>query len=820
MDPLREVAEAIVNLGIADELRLAPFIRASRDRSIGESTQDGTDDVEDFLDRLSTGGVLDAEQRRTIERILRGEKTPRAGPPPQAKDPYIGRSFGAFTAIAKIGEGGMGAVYRAEREDDGSQDYVVKVLSPLAADQATYVRFRREGEVMSALRHPNVVRVFASGEQDGLSYIVMEFVDGPTLQDLFEKKQRFDWANAARACRQILLGLEAAHAMGVIHRDVKPQNVLLAKAEGLLKVGDFGLAKIHKEPSDPAISRAGDILGSPAYIAPEQWGDHDVDPRADLFALGIILYQLVTGVLPFRGRSPSEYAKKILSIPYDPVELYAPDCPEGMRDIIARLLEKKREHRYPTAAMVVADLERVVRGELPDIPRVVRAQGAPERWPLLGRDEFVIGRGSQAQIVVNHPSVVERHATVVRTNAGITLREGEGRGQVRVNGMRVRDIALKDGDVIEIGEAPPLRYKAGAQPGSTVVPSGQSPSSGKLSKQAGKAGAVQVPPVAVPGPLYEAFLREEHPRAVLALVELLDEATHGRRVVRSEKRLLAAGIDAGAVARAAERARASYRRIAALAPDRLFRATHENLGPDPSTWLGWWFTSGSDRFPPQVLPPGPRASGMLAIFEEELGTTQTADLTGVESWTIGRGSECAIRLYDRSVSRKHATIQRLLTRFAIRDEGSRFGTAVRGERKPVALLRHDDAIELGRARLIFRQPEEAAAGADPHGIDAVLFDTLVEMRLRCVIGALVGFTDVDARAASVVAAGFVAQGDEDVAKIANGLLQERRRQALEALPPLARKDLGGDAAPWREWWKGEKASAGPQVHPEGWAIED
>src|SRR5206468_2732233 len=134
----------------------------------------------------------------------------------------------------KIGEGGMGSVYRAERQDDLSQDYVIKVLSPLVADTATYVRFQREGEVMAALRHPNVVRVVEAGEVEGLSFIVMEFVDGPTLQDLFEKKQRFDWQNAAKAARQIGLALEAAHGIGVIHRDVKPQNVLLSRSEGLL----------------------------------------------------------------------------------------------------------------------------------------------------------------------------------------------------------------------------------------------------------------------------------------------------------------------------------------------------------------------------------------------------------------------------------------------------------------------------------------------------------------------------------------------------------------------------------------------------------
>ncbi|MEZ0227578.1 MAG: serine/threonine protein kinase, partial [Planctomycetota bacterium] len=465
MDPIREVAEAIVNLGIADEVKLAPYIRATHERPLTESTQDDESEVEYFLNSLEQAKVLSLSQRTNVEKILRGDKTPQARTEPAFPDPYVDRIFGAFRTISKIGEGGMGTVYRAERQDDLSQDYVIKVLSPLAADKATYVRFRREGEVMAALRHPNVVRVFVSGEQDGLSYLVMEFVDGPTLQDLFESKKRFDWQNAAKAIRQIAMALEAAHSIGVIHRDVKPQNVLLSRTEGLLKVADFGLAKIHHQPSDPNVSRAGDILGSPAYIAPEQWGDHDVDPRADLFALGIVLYQLVTGVLPFRGRTPGEYAKRILQAPYDPIELYAPDVPEGVKHVIARLLEKRREHRYYSAGQVVADLERVLRDELPDIPRLVRSQGTQvERWPLLGRDEFLIGRAAQAQVIIQHPSVFERHAVIERSGANMLLREVEGKGTVRVNGMRIREITLKENDVIELGEAPPVRFRAGAGP--------------------------------------------------------------------------------------------------------------------------------------------------------------------------------------------------------------------------------------------------------------------------------------------------------------------------------------------------------------------
>jgi serine/threonine protein kinase len=823
VEPVREVAQAIVNLGFADELRLAPFIKALRDRPISESTQQDESEADMLLDALERSGVIDALQRDAVERVVRGEKTPRAHPPESTASPYAGKVFGSFKAIEKIGEGGMGTVYRAERQDDLSRDYVIKVLSPLAADTATYVRFQREGAIMAALRHPNVVRVFASGEQDGLSYIVMEFVDGPTLQDIFEKRKRFDWQNAAKAGRQIALALDAAHSIGVIHRDVKPQNILLSRTEGLLKVGDFGLAKIHRAPSDPMVSRAGDVLGSPAYIAPEQWGDHDVDPRADLWALGVVLYQLVTGVLPFRGRSPSDYARRILNAPYDPVSLYAPDCPEGVAQLIARLLEKHRENRYATAGQVTADLERVLRGELPDLPRLVLSQGAPpERWFLLGRDSFLLGRDPRAQVVLSHSSIAERHAAIERTSAGMLLREIDGKGLVRVNGLSVREIALKDDDAIELGDAPMLRYRSGnALPAGVSASAAPSPVSGLLAPARGSATSF-APPLAVPGPLFDGLLREQHARAVLALIELLDETTLHRRVERARRRLLAAGVDAEVTGRAVDRGLAALRRTAVGIPDRLFTATHENLGSDPTTWLAWWLTSGRERFPAQALPPGPRGQGALVVLSGEAGASPIVPLAGLEQWSLGRGSECSVRVVERSVSRKHATIHRLLTRYAIRDEGSRFGTMVWGERRPVALLRHDDSIELGRAKLVFRHvdPVERAGSQEDGrvGIDAFVFDALVEMRSPCTSGALVAFLDLSPLPGGGERERALGLGEEEAGRVVRAVREERRRAALEALPAIAKKNHGSDLAAWKSWWAEAREKAPPQVAPEGWTL--
>ncbi|MBI3723628.1 protein kinase [bacterium] len=820
MDPVREVAEAIVNLGIADELRLAPFMRAVREKPVSESTSADDSEANELLELLERARVIDAKQRETVEKILSGEITPSAQKKASsAQDPLLGKEFGAFRAIAKIGEGGMGSVYRAERHADRSQEFVVKVLSPLGADASTYVRFRREGEVMAALRHPNVVRVYASGVVDGLSYIIMEYVDGPTLQEILERKGRFDAINAAKAVRQVAGALEAAHAIGVIHRDVKPQNVILSRSQGLLKVVDFGLAKIHRAPSDPNVSRAGDILGSPAYIAPEQWGDHDVDRRVDLFALGIVLYQLVCGKLPFRGRTPSEFAQRIIRGSYEPPTDHAPETPEALSQIIARLLEKRREHRYATASQLVLDLERFLRGDLPDVPRLVRQQGETvERHALLGRDVFVLGRGAKAEIDVAHPSVLEKHAVLERTSSGMLLREIGGHGLLRVNGMRIREITVKDGDVIELADAPPLRYRAGMTPPAEPVPAApMSPSATSGAPIGAKPGA-HLTTIRVPAPLYEAFILAESPRAVLALVELLDETTWNRAVLAAKARLLAQGVLEETAVRVSDIALGAYRRAAETIPDALFRATRENLGADPVAWITWWLSSGREALPDQVRRPGPGARGVLALTSPTEQGQSLFPLQGIDRWEVGRANEVEVRLTDRSVSRKHAAIERLLTRFVIQDLGSRFGMLIRGERRSVALLRHDDTIDLGRAKAIFRQPdpgapspEELAAGIDPR-----VFDALVGIASPHVVGGLVALTALERMLAKLAEARSLLGGDEDPAAIARRHIDERRHFAVGALPLIANVDMGEDGAAWAAWWEREKVRFPVQVYPEGW----
>ena len=260
-----------------------------------------------------------------------------------------------------LGRGGMGAVYEA-RQTRLDRTVALKVLPPeLRRDAAFAGRFRREAKALAKLGHPSIVTVFDFGAappgddgRDGPFYLVMEFVDGPDLRAVLRRDPRPSPAETLAIVRQIGAALDYAHGRGVVHRDVKPENVLLSR-DGTVKLADFGLAKLAG-PEDASaadapttLTRAGQVMGTPQYMAPEQLtGGAAVDHRADLYAVGVLLYELLTGALPL-GR-------------YEPPSVRA-DVPAGWDAIVHRALEVDPAARYPTAAALLADLDRLAAGE-------------------------------------------------------------------------------------------------------------------------------------------------------------------------------------------------------------------------------------------------------------------------------------------------------------------------------------------------------------------------------------------------------------------------------------------------------------------------
>ncbi len=258
-----------------------------------------------------------------------------------------------------LGVGGMASVYRAT-DRVLQRTVAVKVLSaPYDQDPAFVERFRHEARAAAGLSHPNIVAVFDSGSEGGVHYIVMEYVPGETLADTLRRQGVLEPGRAAEVGRWVCEALEAAHARGLVHRDVKPANVLISR-EGLVKVADFGIAKAA---ATSTLTGSGPLLGTAAYLSPEQAQGGPVDARSDVYALGCVLYELLTSAPPFVADSPvAVAARQVAEAPISPSRRN-PQVGEALEAVVMTALAKQPARRYQTASAMGHDLERIVRGD-------------------------------------------------------------------------------------------------------------------------------------------------------------------------------------------------------------------------------------------------------------------------------------------------------------------------------------------------------------------------------------------------------------------------------------------------------------------------
>jgi beta-lactam-binding protein with PASTA domain/tRNA A-37 threonylcarbamoyl transferase component Bud32 len=267
---------------------------------------------------------------------------------------------GRYHILDRIAAGGMGEVFRA-RDAVLDREVAIKVLHrSLAGDQGFVERFRREARAAAGISHPNIVNVHDWGAVDGIYYMVMEYVRGRALRDLVNAEGRLAPAQAAEVLRQTLLALDHAHRRGIVHRDVKPENILVT-TDGVVKVADFGLARAF---ADGRQTQAGTVTGTVQYLAPEQIRGEPADPRSDLYSLGIVAFELLTGRLPFTGETAMAIAYKHLSDRVPRPSALVPDIPEDMDAFVASATERDRELRPESAAEMRRDLESIAR-ELP-----------------------------------------------------------------------------------------------------------------------------------------------------------------------------------------------------------------------------------------------------------------------------------------------------------------------------------------------------------------------------------------------------------------------------------------------------------------------
>jgi eukaryotic-like serine/threonine-protein kinase len=264
---------------------------------------------------------------------------------------------GRYRIVRKLGTGGMANVYLAEDEVLGRR-VAIKILNDRHAGDDQFVeRFRREAKNAASLSHPNIVSIYDRGEAEGTYYIAMEYLDGRSLKELIVARGPAPVHLAIDYARQILAALRFAHRHGIVHRDIKPHNVLV-DGEGRLKVTDFGIARAGASQ----MTEAGSIIGTAQYLSPEQAKGAPVDQTSDLYSVGVVLYELLTGVVPFSGDTPVEIAMKHLSTVPDPPSAKRAEVPRDLDMVVMRALAKDPAERYQSAEEMDADLRRVNRG--------------------------------------------------------------------------------------------------------------------------------------------------------------------------------------------------------------------------------------------------------------------------------------------------------------------------------------------------------------------------------------------------------------------------------------------------------------------------
>lgn len=301
-------------------------------------------------------------QDETVQDETVREETAESG---RAKDPLVGATLeGKYHIEARLSAGGMGTVYRAARLHIGDEAAVKILHADYLADARARERFRREAQAAARLKHPNAVNIYDFGVTgEGLVYLVMELVEGESLRALIKREGAFSTRQASDVARQVCAALSEAHKRGIVHRDVKPDNIIVSETdEGPhVKVLDFGIAKLREDQPANNLTQAGSVMGTPHYMSPEQCMGEEIDGRSDIYSLGIVLYEMLTGRVPFHSNVSNAIVIQHVQKEPAPPRSHRPGLSQAVERVVLRALSKRPEQRQQTATELARELNEAVR---------------------------------------------------------------------------------------------------------------------------------------------------------------------------------------------------------------------------------------------------------------------------------------------------------------------------------------------------------------------------------------------------------------------------------------------------------------------------